>query len=41
MAIPAELLAQTRPQPLERLTPVVAVEERTQKISTREQVDPE
>jgi hypothetical protein len=41
MAIPAELLAQTRPQQLELLTPAVAVAELTQKISTLEPVDPE
>jgi hypothetical protein len=41
MAMPAELLAQTRQQLLELLTPVVAVEELTQKISTRELAAPE
>jgi hypothetical protein len=41
MAMPAELLAQTRQQLLELRTPVVAVEELIQKISTRELVAPE
>ena len=41
MAMPAEPLAQTRQQLLELLTPVVAVEELTQKISTREPAAPE
>jgi hypothetical protein len=41
MATLAELEAQTRPQQLELLTPAVAVAELTQKISTREPVDPE
>jgi hypothetical protein len=41
MAMPAELLAQMRPQLLELLTPVVAGAELTQKTSTRELVAPE
>jgi hypothetical protein len=41
MATVAELEAQTLPQQLELLTPAVAVAELTQKISTREPVDPE
>jgi hypothetical protein len=41
MATLAELEAQTLPQQLELLTPAVAEAELTQKISTREPVDPE